>query len=111
MKMGGASKVGPQGYEVQKSLLELLNLEESLVKQLNSANHALVVASKASTRVGEYKKDIQLITSKLNNVRKDIQVYFIDILGVQINGIIKEDKPTTGQAYVKREQMIESLYK
>lgn len=111
MKMGGASKIGPQGYEVQKSLLELLNLEESLVKQLNSANHALVVASKASTRVGEYKKDIQLITSKLNNVRKDIQVYFIDILGVQINGIIKEDKPTTGQAYVKREQMIESLYK
>lgn len=98
------------GYEVSDSLLEILRREDSIVKQLNTAKHALVIASKTSNRITEYKKDVALLEKKLLEARKDIQLYLINILGVSIGNIIETTEQTSGQAYVRREKLIESLY-
>lgn len=107
---GGISNTEKRlGYEVQESLLDILEREDTLVKQLNTAKHALVLASKTSSRLTEYKKDVEVLEKKLSEARRDLQLYFLQ-LGVNISGVISNEEQTSGQAYVKREKLIESLY-
>lgn len=107
---GNIQTGSPLGYEVQKSLLELLQTEDTLIKQLNTAQHAYVVASKTSTRITEYKRDLDVLTVKVDDAREEIKRYFLNVLGIQVVGMRPQEKSTVSKAYMEREKMINSLY-
>lgn len=80
---------------VQESLLDLINLEHSIVSKINEVNAELYKAKKFNLRTNEYTKLLEKNTKKLEEVRGSIRVYLqtkIKIMPHDFDMIYDEDE-------------------
>ena len=76
-------------YKIEKSLIEMLNIEKELVDKYNSSVRAIEIAKRNCMRTNNYIDDLNRIQSKLDEIRFEIKMYHIDKLG------IKTDMPSS----------------
>lgn len=101
------------GYELEVSLIELINREDDIVRQMNTARRAMAVAAKTQCNTSSYKRDLVDLQIELENVRNDIREYLLNTLGVVLNDAknpVNKQSNDMPKAYVARENMIKSLY-
>lgn len=79
---------------VQESLLDLINLEHSIVSKINEVNAELIKAKRFNLRTNEYTKLLEKNTKKLEEVRNSIRIYLqtkIKIMPHDFDMIYDED--------------------
>lgn len=70
-------------YELETSLISLLNKEKELVDSYNSSVRALEIAKRNCMRSTGYSDDIIRTKDKLNDIRLELKEYFIDKIGIK----------------------------
>ena len=70
-------------YILEKSLTDMLNIEKELVDNYNSSVRAIEIAKRNNMRTNNYVEDLGKIKTKLDEIRFEIKMYYIDKLGIK----------------------------
>ena len=79
----GSYKQVQSEYNTEVALIDLLHTEKELVDKYNSLVRAVEISKKNYMRVSGYIEDINKVSIKLEETRKNIKLHFINELGIK----------------------------
>ena len=78
----GDGSYKPEDYELEKSFIELLTIENNYVDKMNTAIRAYDKAKKSDLSTFTHAKNIEDARINIEEARKQIRIYILDRLGV-----------------------------